>query len=88
MAKKIKIIKPGEGSLFTELTYRGMPIVSDEKFTTGIAYFQHIYLSSFMRPYKKKRHACLQNGWWCWQNLREHPRDLLSYLKGFLVLKN
>jgi hypothetical protein len=27
------------------------------------------------------RHACLQEGVWCFQNFRQHPQDITKYLK-------
>jgi hypothetical protein len=29
----------------------------------------------------ENRHACLQRGWWCWQNFKEHPQDIIKYIK-------
>lgn len=27
------------------------------------------------------RHDCLAIGWWCWQNARQHPFDVVRYLR-------
>lgn len=51
--------------------------------TTGyIASFQHIYHGSLSySPQQHGRHACLKHGYWCFKNLKEHPRDLYFFLK-------
>lgn len=41
--------------------------------------FNHTYRVGLMGG--TKRHACLMEGYWCWQNVREHPRDVWLYIK-------
>lgn len=49
-----------------------------------IAYFKHVSnINGFAikgQPEPEKRHACLRYGYWCWENLREYPSDLLLYI--------
>lgn len=42
---------------------------------------QYNVLGGLFEKDPPKRHACLENGWWCWLNAREHPRDVIKYLK-------
>ena len=43
--------------------------------------FAHTYQQSgFFEP-TTKRHSCLREGYWCWQNALRHPQDIIKYLK-------
>jgi len=46
--------------------------------------FQHLYYVNSFDPNTRGRHACLQNGFWCLENLLQHPKDIIKYLKGKL----
>lgn len=59
-------------------------------------YFEHVYLRSGFdisaeiaadgKAFKpKSTHACLKMGYFCLQNLRESPFDLMFYLKHKLA---
>lgn len=42
--------------------------------------FKHTYLAnSFLAI--KGRHACLRSGYWCFENFREYPKDIIKYLR-------
>ena len=66
----------------TGLMYGGKEVSIKEPITTDIAYFQHIYRLNWMGG--KSRHACLRNGYWCWQNIIRYPMDIFEYLKAKL----
>ena len=64
-----------------KLMYKGKEI-KPKKMVSGIAYFQHIYKTSYNPLHENKgRHACLKNGYWWFENLRQYPLDLIDYLK-------
>ncbi len=45
--------------------------------------YQHIARTTFMDD--ESRHSCLYYGEWCWENLREHPLDIIDYIKAKLI---
>lgn len=60
-------------------------------FKAQTVYFTHIYdnvgfavsaeLIGNKKEYKPDRiHACLRHGYWCFDNFKENPRDIFSYL--------
>lgn len=49
---------------------------------TWQASFQHAYRVDSFLPGGKNRHACLLLGYWCWQNLKEHPTDIIKFIKS------
>jgi hypothetical protein len=49
---------------------------------------QYYVRGGFFTDGKNNRHACLQEGWWCWQNARQHPQDIIKYLKKILANTN
>jgi translation initiation factor 6 (eIF-6) len=44
----------------------------------GVEVAHHYYVGANST---KNRHACLLEGWWCWQNFRQHPLDIRFYIK-------
>lgn len=71
-------MKKGERG-FGEITYRGKRIVPDVDDSTHVAYFRHLFHTSFDGKYR--RHACLRRGYWCWSNALRYPWDILIYLR-------
>lgn len=64
---------------FDNIRYKGKKLMPNVDHSTGLAYYQHIFQVNYDGTYR--RHACLRRGSWCWQNLRQHPQDLIIYLK-------
>lgn len=58
--------------------YQGEELEIDVDDTTIIAYYQHIYRTSYDNQYS--RHMCMKWGVWCWKQAREHPIDAIKYL--------
>jgi hypothetical protein len=67
---------------FNEINYKGEPILPGVDDSTGVAYYQHIYSTSFTGDYR--RHLCMQWGHWCWKQAREYPLDAVRFLFGRL----
>lgn len=47
-------------------------------FTTGF-YIDAAYTENKEAYIPAKSHACLRCGYWCWQNAKERPQDILHY---------
>lgn len=41
-------------------------------------------IRGFMSSPQTDRHACLEGGWWCWANFKEHPQDTTKYARTLL----
>lgn len=70
---------------FQEIRHNGEPVLPDVDNTTGTAYYQHIYRSTFGGTFQDKvrgQHMCLQWGNWCWKQAREYPLDAIKFLLG------
>lgn len=67
---------------FNESKYEDDLILPDVDDSTSVAYYEHIYRTSFMSDYK--RHSCMQWGYWCWKQAREYPLDAVKFLLGRL----
>lgn len=75
---------------FEAINYHGVPI-AHEYIDNGIGavmYFSHLYNGGVRATFepdayasRRSRHACLIMGYWCWDNYREYPMDLVPYLQ-------
>ena len=48
-------------------------------------YFSHGFTEKLSKSEKRKRHACLRMGYWCWKNILDRPLDIFIYLKRKVV---
>ena len=74
---------------FEKIYYKGKEMkfgdgsaIKIKKVVDGVSYFSHIYRTSGFTKDAKRTHACLRHGYWCWKNLLERPKDILSFFKG------
>lgn len=67
---------------FEKIHYQGKELKRDVDAITEVAFYEHIYRTSFMSDYR--RHACMQSGAWCWKQAREYPLDAIRFLFGRL----
>lgn len=68
---------------FAPITFKGLPVITDEPLVTKTLFFDHVhYANGFaLKGHKPKtRHACLLQGYWCWSNLKDHPKDIIKYI--------
>jgi len=68
----------------TGIYYKGKAVEMNTPITTKTVYFQHIYWCMPQLPDQEMRrgkHACLENGYWCWSNFFENPLDIFKYHK-------
>lgn len=70
---------------FQKIKYQGKEVLPDLDVddSTGVAYYQHIYRSTFGKL-APRRHMCMQWGNWCWKQAREYPLDAVKFLLGRL----
>lgn len=78
--------KPVGAAGFSSINYRGVPIAREyidegPAFVNVDHFYRGIATDIFKKNPRKGRHACLMMGYWCWENFKEHPFDLLPYLR-------
>ncbi len=56
-------------------------ILESDSSTSSIVYYQHVYRLSGFSADSRKRHSCLSMGKWCFENFKEYPRDIFTYIK-------
>ena len=40
----------------------------------------HYYLVTSFTDFNNRRHTCLKNKIWCWENFKQNPFDIFYYL--------
>lgn len=61
--------------------YKDRPMAEDFAGAIMDVTFTHMYAGSLAFSGGKRRHICLIEGYWCWHNALEHPKDILRFLK-------
>lgn len=49
--------------------------------------FQHAYDAYGFDPGARKNHSCLRRGYWCFENFKENPLDIIAFIKKRMTPK-
>lgn len=64
---------------FEQIHYKGKALKRVVDNRTQTTQFSHIYLTGFFATQGRRKHYCLQRGYWCKSQAVRHPIEAIRY---------